>query len=489
VGTPRATKPGKEKLTEVEKEKAQVREQCIKQRKENPEAGGTTWVYVAKKEKPKGTPQKTARNQTKIGDYLGKKPTSTPTRKLTAEEVRAAVGMEIDDKVTESDDGISEVLAQREAEVMGPFAGADDSSKGGRKQANKKGLAPLENTATEGLITAAEAKRRARREKEEEEAQEERIQTAVRILHRLCQKCTCPLPPLKAAGRAVKYSRKHSLDKENGGLLVALMRRDSAPDADAFAVFVELNLVISTPIQRSRHSFGVGRLFMLEDFPAKYQQTNPREMRDVTLSKVAHLALGEGVPEHLKRQNRAFLASVEGLTFQQDELQTMTWADFGFRINCEPIQTQLISTWITLPGDVAENYLNVKKVDFKVVLKAVRIWKEAGKSHRINSYTHERNVAGLDALRKTYHDLKKAARKERVSLRNGVNRTSRGPSCPMRVPLRDREKMRKTRLIPRIQTTTIRCRSPFHPSLRHLRRNGRGPKLCRIAKCELGLQG
>jgi hypothetical protein len=174
---------------------------------------------MAKKEKPKGTPQKTAQNQTKMGDYLGKKPTSTPTRKLTAEEVRATVGMEIDDEVTKSDDGISEVLAQREEEVMGPFAGADDSPKGERKQADKKGLAPLENTVTEGLITAAEAKRRARRKKEEEEAQEQRIQTAVRILHCLCQNSTCPLPPLTAAGRAVKYSRKHSLDKVNVGIL------------------------------------------------------------------------------------------------------------------------------------------------------------------------------------------------------------------------------------------------------------------------------
>jgi hypothetical protein len=143
----------------------------------------------------------------------------------------------------------------------------------------------------------------------------------MRILHCLCQNSICPLPPLTAAGRAVKYSRKHSLDKMNRGLLVALVRGDSAPDADAFAVSVELDLVISTPIQRSRHNFGVGRLFMPEDFPAKYQQTNPREMRDVTLSEVAHLALGEGVPEHLKRQNRAFLASVGGLTFQQDELR------------------------------------------------------------------------------------------------------------------------------------------------------------------------
>jgi hypothetical protein len=103
------------------------------------------------------------------------------------------------------------------------------------------------------------------------------------------------------------------LNKENGGLLVALVRGDSAPDTDAFAVFVELDLVITTPIQRFRHSFGVERLFRPEDFPAKYQQTNPREMRDVTLSEVAHLALGEGMAEHSKRQNRAFLASVGGL--------------------------------------------------------------------------------------------------------------------------------------------------------------------------------
>jgi hypothetical protein len=106
----------------------------------------------------------------------------------------------------------------------------------------------------------------------------------------------------------------------NGGLLVALVRGDSTPDTDTFAVFVELDLVISTPIQRSRHSFGIGRLFMPEDFPEKYQQTNPRKMQDVTLSEVAHLALGEGVSEHLKQQNQAFLASVGGLTFQQDEL-------------------------------------------------------------------------------------------------------------------------------------------------------------------------
>jgi hypothetical protein len=177
------------------------------------------------------------------------------------------VGIEIDDEVTELDEEITDVLAQRQEEVIGPSAGADVSRKGGRKKAKEKGLAPLENTATEGLITAAEAKQRARREKEEEEAQKERIQTAIRVLHYLRQYSTCPLPPLTAAGRAVKYSRKYALDQVNGGLLMTLVRGDSTPDADAFAAFVELDLVISIPLQRSRHSFGMGRLLMPADFP------------------------------------------------------------------------------------------------------------------------------------------------------------------------------------------------------------------------------
>jgi hypothetical protein len=69
----------------------------------------------------------------------------------------------------------------------------------------------------------------------------------------------------------------------------------------------------------------------------------------------------------------------------------MTWADFGLQINCEPIQTQLITTWVTLPGDVAENYLNKEKVDFKVVSEAVRIWKEAGPP---NQRPHSRAECG-----------------------------------------------------------------------------------------------
>jgi hypothetical protein len=173
-------------------------------------------------------------------------------------------------------------------------------------------------------------------------------------------------------------------------------------------------------------------------------------MQDVTLFEVAHLALGEGVSEHLKRQNRAFIASVGGLTFQKDELRTMTWADFGFRINCEPIRTQLISTWITLPGDVAENYLNEDKVDFKMVSDAVRIWKEAEKLIGSTPTLTTGMWQGLTRCGKPITTWRRRRGKKGSLFRAGVNRTSRGPSYSMRVWLRDREKMRKTRLSRRI---------------------------------------
>jgi hypothetical protein len=338
VGSPRAKKANKATAgaKPVLVSKAQVKEQAAMDLIENPDARGTTWVQVAGGGTAKGTPRKKEANQTGIKEYLVKKPKATAARELGAEEARAVVGVDIDDEATESDEGLPEILAQRPEEVIGPSAGADDSPTEGRQKKKKKGLAPLGNTQTEGVISAKEAKRRARREREEEEAKEERIQTAIRVLHYLRQDPLAPHPHMTSTGRAVKYSRKNALDPVNGGLLVALVRGNSAPDADTFAVFVELDLVVSTPLQRSRHSFGMGRLFMPVDFPAEYQTTNPREMRNVTLSEVAHMALGEGVSEHLKRQNRAFLVSIGGLTFQKEELRTMTWADFGFVSTASP---------------------------------------------------------------------------------------------------------------------------------------------------------
>jgi hypothetical protein len=177
VGSPRAKKA--DKATAGTKpalvSKAQVKEQVARVLIENPDARGATWVQVAGGGKAKGTPRKTEANQTGIGEYLVKKASATAAQKIGAEEARAAVGMEIDDEATESDEGLSDILAQRQQEVIGPSAGADDSPTEGRQKKKKKGLAPLKNTQTEGVISVEEAKRRARREREEEEAKEERI--------------------------------------------------------------------------------------------------------------------------------------------------------------------------------------------------------------------------------------------------------------------------------------------------------------------------
>jgi hypothetical protein len=79
---------------------------------------------------------------------------------------------------------------------------------------------------------------------------------------------------------------------------------------------------------------------------------------------------------------------------------------------------------------VAKCYLNEEKVDFKVVADAVKVWKEAGETHRINAHTHKRNVTGLNALRKTYHDLKKAARKEGAPFQSRIQPLSQGTFLP-----------------------------------------------------------
>jgi hypothetical protein len=103
-------------------------------------------------------------------------------------------------------------------------------------------------------------------------------------------------------------------------------------------------------------------------------------MRDVDLSEIAHFALGEDIPEHLRRRNRAFLAGIGGLNFQKEELQTMTWAEFGVRMNLEPLRTRASSLWVTVPGEVAGSYLHEEMVSIKTIAGSVRIWKDAGES-------------------------------------------------------------------------------------------------------------
>jgi hypothetical protein len=79
---------------------------------------------------------------------------------------------------------------------------------------------------------------------------------------------------------------------------------------------------------------------------------------------------------------------------------------------------------------VAECYLNEEKVDFKVVADAVKVWRDAGKTRRISAKTQERNEAGLNSLRKTYHDLKKSARAEGVPFQSWIQPLTQGTFLP-----------------------------------------------------------
>jgi hypothetical protein len=88
----------------------------------------------------------------------------------------------------------------------------------------------------------------------------------------------------------------------------------------------------------------------------------------------------------------------------------MTWAEFGVKMNLEPLRTRANSLWVTVPGEVAETCLHEDMVPIKTIAGAVRIWKDAGEVWRITQQIQEQNEAGIDELRKLYAQLKGSAR-------------------------------------------------------------------------------
>jgi hypothetical protein len=92
----------------------------------------------------------------------------------------------------------------------------------------------------------------------------------------------------------------------------------------------------------------------------------------------------------------------------------MMWAEFGVKMNLEPLQTRANSLWVTVPGEVAETYLHEDMVSIKSIAGAVRIWKDAGEVWRITQQIQEQNEAGIDELRKLYAQLKGSARVQGV---------------------------------------------------------------------------
>jgi hypothetical protein len=122
------------------------------------------------------------------------------------------------------------------------------------------------------------------------------------------------------------------------------------------------------------------------------------------------MALGEEVDEKKRERNQAMLASWGALSWEEDELRTMTWADFGFRYNIEPFRTDAIQTWVTVPGSAADQWLDDQKMDMSEGLTSTEVWIHAG-AEPIPKYIQSGNFKGLDRLRIVYGDSRRMAEK------------------------------------------------------------------------------
>jgi hypothetical protein len=109
------------------------------------------------------------------------------------------------------------------------------------------------------------------------------------------------------------------------------------------------------------------------------------------------------------------LASWGVLNREEDELRTMTWADFGFRYNIEPFRTEAVSTWVTLPGGAADNWVNEKEMNMSSALDSLEVWNTAGTRGGdifvLPKFIQRRNFKGWDGLRITYGDSRRMAEK------------------------------------------------------------------------------
>jgi hypothetical protein len=160
---------------------------------------------------------------------------------------------------------------------------------------------------------------------------------------------------------------------------------------------------------------------MPHDFPTAFGPCKTKKggveepQTALIIADVVNMALGSEVEEHRHQRNRAMLASWGVLTREQDELRTMTWADFGFRFNIEPFWTEAVSTWVTLPGGAADYWVNEKEMDMSKALDSLEVWNTAGAKGGnvlvLPKFIQRRNFKGLDGLRITYGDSRRMAKK------------------------------------------------------------------------------
>jgi hypothetical protein len=132
-----------------------------------------------------------------------------------------------------------------------------------------------------------------------------------------------------------------------------------------FLIFLELDLMVGSELgPLPANAIYGGQLFMPHDFPMAFgpcegEKGGVEEPRTaLIIEEVVNMLLGSEVEEFRRQRDRAMLASWGVLTRKEDELRTMTWADFGFRYNIEPFWTEAVSTWVTLPGAAVDNWVN-----------------------------------------------------------------------------------------------------------------------------------
>jgi hypothetical protein len=147
-----------------------------------------------------------------------------------------------------------------------------------------------------------------------------------------------------------------------------------------FLIFLELDLVVESELgPLPANAIYGGQLFMPHDFPTAFGPCKAEKgmveepLTVLIIEEVVNMALGSEVEEYRRHRNRAMLASWGVLTRKEDELRTMTWADFGFRYNIEPFWTEAVSTWVTLPGGVADNWVNEREMDMSRSLDSLEV--------------------------------------------------------------------------------------------------------------------
>jgi hypothetical protein len=224
-------------------------------------------------------------------------------------------------------------------------------------------------------------------------------------------------------GKAVQVEGKE-LDRiyEQGCKVIVVPNPGEPRQKYGFLIFLELDLMVGSELgPLPANAIYGGQLFMPHDFPTAFgpcekEKGGVEEPRTaLVIEEVVNMSLESEVEEFRRQRNRAMLASWGVLTREEDELRTMTWADFGFRYNIEPFRTEAVSTWVTLPRAAADNLVNERKMNMSSALDSLEVWNTAGTRGGdvfvLPKFIQRRNFKGLDGLRITYGDSRRMAKK------------------------------------------------------------------------------